>query len=276
MKKPLHLILILACVTLLFAASCTKRLINPPFGGFTKNGHTPDSTTILLTGRTWVYYEYFDNFDSTSTTLAWKTNRTSNTLNLALNQVKFNVDGSYSEIDQNGNTLNGTWSYLNGEKETKVVNSGGTFISSIQTLTSGHYEWWDSTGGTYGVMIPKNQAIDTTGGAMQLLTSKTWVYSEYFFDFSQTAPSLVWKTNKANSSFNLSLNVVKFNTDLTYTETDQFGTVYNGTWTFLNNQTETQVSNSLGVFTSTIKLLDTARFEWLDINGGNYGEMVPR
>ncbi len=271
MKKQLNFILAFCAIALLH--SCVKteiRGLNSP-----KAALVLDSTTTLLTGQTWIYYEYFTNFDSANTVLAWKTNRTSNTLNLALNQVKFNPDSTYSEIDQNGNTFNGTWSYLNNETEVKVVNSEGTFISTIESLKSQRYEWL-APNGTYGVMIPKNQVIDTTGGRLQLLTSKTWVYQEYFTGFSLTAPSLVWKTNKANSTLNLALNVAKFNADGSYTETDQFGNIINGTWSFLNNQTETQVVNYQGTFTSKIELLDSARFEWLDVAGSNYGEMIPQ
>lgn len=236
---------------------------------------TLDSTTSRLTGATWVYYEYFTRFDSSVTSLAWKTNRTSNTLNFSLNQVKFNADSTYSEIDQNGNMLTGTWSYLNNETQVKVINSQGTFISTIQSLTSQRYEWL-APNGNYGVMVPRNQSFDSTASRLQLLTSRTWVYAEYFNGFSTPVPSLVWKTNKANSTLNLSLNVVNFHSDGTYSETDQNGVVYNGTWTFLNNQTGVQVNNSLGTFTSTIERLDSTRYEWLEPATGHYGEMVPR
>lgn len=268
MKKIFYFIL--ACMAIASLPSCFKTAIKS-----TPPPKTPDSTTLLLTGQTWVYYEYFTNYDSSNTLLAWKTGRTYNTLNYALNQVKFNTDSSYTEIDQNGNTLNGTWSYLNNETEVSVINSKGTFVSTIESLTSQRYEWL-APNGTYGVMVPKNQVIDTTGGRLQLLTSKTWVYQEYFYNFNLTAPSLVWKTNKADVVLNLSQDVVKWDTGGTYTETDQYGNVYNGTWAFLNNQTEVQVVNPLGTFTSTIELLDSARYEWLDIGGGNYGEMIPK
>lgn len=271
MKKVSTFILI--CCFLVSINSCSKKFTDP-FNGKVISDLSPDSTTTLLTSQTWVYYEYLSNFDSVNTSLEWKTNRTSNTLNLALNQVKYNSNNTYSEVDQNGNTVTGTWSYLNNETEVQTVNSQGTFVSTIESLTSQRYEWL-APNGNYGIMVPKNQVIDTTGGRLQLLTSKTWIYQEYFSNFNLTAPSLVWKTNKANSPLNLSRNVVNYYTNGNYTETDQNGNVYNGTWTFLNNQTEVQVTNSLGTFTSTIELLDTARYEWLDIGGITYGEMIP-
>ena len=110
---------------------------------------------------------------------------------------------------------------------------------------------------------------------MALITAHPWVYQEYFYSFGQPVPSLVWKGNLPDAQFNLSLNVVKFNADSTYTETDQYGTVYNGTWSFTGNQTGTVVYNALGTFPATIERLDTARFEWYD-GVNHYGEMVPQ
>jgi len=251
-------------------SSCFKQTL--------KNTNTPppeDSvSTSLLTSQTWVYYEYFDHFDSLNASLVWKRYPLVDSLNLAQNQVKFNSDGSYSEITQTGATLTGTWSYSNGGAGVTVVNSEGTFASTIQLLTSQRYEWLGSNG-TYGVMVPINQAIDTTGGRMALITAHTWVYQEYFYNFNQSVPSLVWKGNLTGAQFNLGLAWVKFNTDSTYSEADQNGTLYNGTWSFTNNQTGTVVYNSLGTFTSNIELLDTARFEWYD-GVNHYGEMVPQ
>ena len=258
------------CSILLSVSSCVKHVIPIP-----PPAHHLDSTTSRLTGVTWVYYEYFYRFDSTVTTLAWKTGRSGNALNLALNQVKFNPDSTYSEIDQNGNTLTGTWSYLNNETQVKVVNSQGTFISTIETLTGQRYEWFETGTGHYGIMVPQNLAIDSAGGRLHLLTANTWVYDEYFYYYGTASPDLVWKTNKANSTFNLSRNVVNFFTDGTYSETDQNGNFYNGTWTFLNNQTQVQVNNVLGTFTSTIQRLDSTRYEWYEASSGHYGEMIP-
>jgi hypothetical protein len=107
-----------------------------------------------------------------------------------------------------------------------------------------------------------------------LLTSQPWVYTEYFNNSNQQDPSLVWKPNKANSPLNLSQNWVKFNTNGTYTEITEDGKTLNGTWTFLNNQTQVKVTNPVGTFTSTIKLLSIDRYEWLNTNGITYGEMI--
>lgn len=264
--------------SLLAIVSCNKSLNKPndvlaeTKSSDTKTARISSTKTDLLTSQTWVYYEYFLKFKNNPTGLVWKTNRSANDLNLASNKVTFFPNGNYTEIDQNGTTLNGTWTFLNNESDVRVTNSQGTFTSTIQQLTSGRYEWLD-TAGRYGVMIPQNQVSDTTGGKLALLTSQPWVYTEYFSNFSLSTPTLIWKTNKANSPLNLAQNWVKFNTNGTYTEINQNGVTYNGSWQFMNNQTQVQVTNSQGTFTSTIKVLSTDRYEWLSTNGSTYGEM---
>jgi hypothetical protein len=271
MKKLLTVIV--ACAVLTLMNSCYKNgyLHIKGIGDLVP---PQNATTALLTSQTWVYTEYFEDFSAAQATLVWKRSPQKDSLNLSLNQVKFYPSGVYTEITQTGATLNGSWNYNNGGRGITVVNSEGTFASTIQVLTGDRYEWL-AANGTYGVMVPKDQPIDTAGGRMALLTAHNWVYQEYFFDFGNFAPTLVWKNNLPGASFNLSLNVVKFNPDSTYWEIDQNGVQYNGTWSFTNNQTGTTVTNSLGTFISTIELLDTARFEWYD-GISHYGEMVPQ
>lgn len=278
MKKLLTFALFCYTLTII---SCSKSLNEPPVtsDGASKNEtnaarlSTSSSLTDILTGPTWVYYEYFKNFTSNPANLVWKTNRSNNSLNLAQNKVKYYPDGTYTETDQYGTVYNGTWIFLNNDTKVQVTSPAGTFTSTIQQLTSNRYEWLDSASGHYGFMIPQNQVIDTTGGKLQLLTSQPWVYTEYFSGFSQSIPSLVWKPNKANSPLNLAQNWVKFNTNGTYTEIDQNGVTYNGSWQFMNNDTQVQSTSSQGTFTSTIKVLSTDRYEWLSTNGSAYGEM---
>lgn len=271
----------LFCCMLASITSCSKSINEPAEAQLQKTSETAKANrlstttdlTSLLTGQTWVYYEYFTNFINNPTNLVWKRNKTGNSLNLSLNQVQFYSNGNYTEITENGTTLNGTWAFLNNQTQVQVNNPLGTFVSTIQQLISNRYEWLQ-TGGNYGVMVPKNQVIDTTGGKLQLLTAHPWVYTEYFNNFNQLNPSLIWKPNKANSPLNLSQNWVKFETNGNYTEIDQNGTVYNGTWTFLNNQTQVRVFSPVGTFTSSIQTLSTDRYEWLTPDGVTYGEMV--
>jgi len=269
MKKTIRLVICLTVLTALF--SCLKE--NPVKKP--KPGDGPDSSTVrLLTSTTWKYYEYFQGYDTTPINLVWKIGKTNNTLNYGLNRVNFHDDGTYSEIDQNGNTINGTWSLINNGTQTKVVNYQGTFISTIKSLTSKQFQWLDQAGSNYGFMVPQDQTSDTTGGRLSLLCAHPWIYDEYFHYYSSTPTQLVYKSGNTNNTLDLHLNRAKFNTDGTYSEIDQNGATITGTWTFLNGGTQMQVNNYKGIFTSDILRLDTERFEWMDVAGSNFGEEI--
>ncbi|MCS3796135.1 hypothetical protein [Niastella sp. OAS944] len=276
MKKLLTFTLF--CYSLVIV-SCSKSLNTPDdalaetASTNTKSSRISSTISDLLTSQTWLYYEYFLDFNVNPTKLVWKTNRSTNSLNLASNRVTYFSDNTFTEIDQNGIAYSGYWSLLNNNTEVQVSSSRGTFTSTIQQLTSNRYEWLDSSTGRYGILVPQNQAIDTTGGKRALLTSRPWTYTEYFSGFDQATPSLIWKTDKTNSPLNLTSNRVKYNTDGSYTEIDQNGITHTGNWEFLNNDTQVKTTSSQGTFISTIKVLSTDRYEWLSTLGSAYGEM---
>jgi len=106
----------------------------------------------LLTSKTWVYAAFFDDYDYIKPTLSWKKNKKNNRENYSIKQVTFNTDGTYSEITWDGSTLDGTWTFVNGESKFKVVNSLGTWISTIEVLNENRFEW--SYGSQYAEMVP--------------------------------------------------------------------------------------------------------------------------
>src|SRR3954469_6316363 len=73
----------------------------------------PKTKMELLTSKTWVFDEYITNYNSSTGSLVYKKGKTSNSLNLSVNSTKFNSDGTETEINQNGQTVNGTWQFLN-------------------------------------------------------------------------------------------------------------------------------------------------------------------
>ena len=111
---------------------------------------------------------------------------------------------------------------------------------------------------------------------MELLTQKAWVYDEYFTDYDESPTVLAYKRGKINNTINLSQVTVKFNTDGTYTETLTAGGTLAGTWKFLNNETQTEVKNTSGTYTSTIVTLEENNFIWQDPTrlGGILGKMI--
>jgi hypothetical protein len=91
-------------------------------------------------------------------------------------------------------------------------------------------------------------------------------------------PLLYWLINvvNRNNSLNLSLVTVKFNTDGSYSETLPNGAASAGTWKFLNNETQTEVKNTSGTYTSTIITLADNNFVWQDPtrSGGILAKMI--
>jgi C-terminal lipocalin-like domain len=120
-----------------------------------KNNDNPKSKTELLTSRPWVYDEYFTNYNSASTTLAYKKGKSNNSTNLSANTITFHSDGTVSEINQNGQTVNGTWKFTNNETTTQTINQVGTFNSQIVSLSEDSYIWYDpaTLGGIYAKMV---------------------------------------------------------------------------------------------------------------------------
>lgn len=109
-----------------------------------KNNDAPKTKTELLTSKTWMYDEYFENYNSSNTILYYKRGKSSNLINFDINRVSFKPDGTYTEINETGTTLNGTWTLLNGESQLQVVNSTGTYTSTIIVLNDDNYYWFDS------------------------------------------------------------------------------------------------------------------------------------
>ena len=122
----------------------------------------------------------------------------------------------------------------------------------------------------------KDKDDDKVKTKMELLTQKTWVYDEFITDYDESPTVLAYKRGKTNNSYNLSQVTVKFNTDGTYSETLQAGGSLAGTWKFLNNETQTEITNSSGVYTSTIINLSENSFIWQDPtrSGGILAKMI--
>lgn len=118
----------------------------------------------------------------------------------------------------------------------------------------------------------------TTKTKKELLTANTWLYDEYFRSYNTANTVLYYKKDKGNNLLNLSLNRVTYKTDGTYTEITETDATLNGTWTFLNNESQVQVTNTYGTYTSTIMLLDATHYNWLDqtASNGTYGKLIPQ
>lgn len=122
-------------------------------------GYSVDFTK--LTGKTWVYYEYFSNYVTTQSALVYKKERVSNALDLTLNKVVFNADGTFNEINENGQAFVGTWQIINGNQVQTTINFRST-VAEVISLDNNNFIWKNANGNTYGKMVLKTTTVPET------------------------------------------------------------------------------------------------------------------
>jgi len=112
-----------------------------------------------LTAHTWEYVKYYTNYiDSAHPgTLAYRRGGSRNAINLDNERVTYNVDGTVTEIDQNGNYISGTWHFTNNTQTSYMVtNIYGNYYTDINFLSNKKFEWTDANAHVHGIMIPAN------------------------------------------------------------------------------------------------------------------------
>ena len=122
----------------------------------------------------------------------------------------------------------------------------------------------------------KNNDKDEPKTKTELLTQKVWVYNELFHNYNTTNTTVIYKRGKPQNAQNFDLVTVKFNTDGTFTERTTTGSVINGTWKFLSNDTQVETKHSQGTYVTNIISLTEDIYTWYDPfkNGGIYGENI--
>lgn len=231
----------------------------------------------LLTDSIWSYYEYYNNYQTNNTRLVWKANRTSNELDLHLNKVKFEKDGSYWEINETGDSVKGTWEFSDNESRVTVKTST-TEVFDIRVLNSNVFEWEVAGGTSYGIMMKQFPVSNRAKTIAQLLSGKKWVYQRYFYDYSLPNAQLIWRFGKPNNNYpQLDSLFQEYFPDGTVIESYKDGTTVLGKWAASSNGTNFSVTPVGGLtFTSEIKVMNDSVFEWsrVDRAGYYYGVLV--
>ena len=113
------------------------------------------SKTQLLTSKTWVYNEYFTNYNQANTVLQYKKGKSSNLIDLSGDVIIFKADGTFSRIDYMGQAKSGTWQFLDNESQVSTTEGGVTHTSNLIVLIEDMFTWHDVAYGNYGEMVPK-------------------------------------------------------------------------------------------------------------------------
>ena len=117
---------------------------------------------------------------------------------------------------------------------------------------------------------------DTAQTRTQLLTSKTWIYNEYFTGYNEANTVLLYKKGKSSNILDLSGDVLNFKEDGTFSRIDYMGQAKSGTWQFVNAETQVSTTEDGVTHISNIIVLTENMYTWHDVPYGTYGEMIPK
>jgi hypothetical protein len=121
-----------------------------------ENPETPVlDKTALLTDNTWIYVEFYQNWQQPNQVLAYKRGNAGNIIDYTPNRVKFFKDGSFEETQNNGQFRAGIWQLRNNETELWTGSSAYTNNVTLIKLTADSLVWHDVANRSYGVQIAK-------------------------------------------------------------------------------------------------------------------------
>jgi len=196
------------------------------------------------------------------------------TITLPTNSVT--LDGSLS-TDPDGSIASFSWTKKSGP-------SAGTITSptAVSTTVTGLEE------GTYVFQLSITDNKGATGLATvqvtvnpeprdQILTGTVWKYAEIDDGINTSSPTVVYLDDGSIKTVDVSNERVKYNLNGTVQDTAHDGTIYSGTWNFINNDTQYQIVIASVNSIANIITLNHSSFIWTDstVVNGRKGIMVP-
>lgn len=109
----------------------------------------------LLCAVTWKYYQYYINYSQSNTQLVYSIYKQNNSQDLSKARIKYNLDGTYSDIDAAGTRTSGTYK-LNAD-QTVIELSANNTITTIRlaVIDPKNFQWTSMDVNTVGIMIPE-------------------------------------------------------------------------------------------------------------------------
>ncbi len=315
MNKITRLLLIAGLSIALFSACSKPNAVQPETAQTTKKDAsqntdasarrmvpaTPDTVSVrnALAAGPWAYHWLFGDFYQSYSTLLYKNGRATNTADLTSHQITYNItNNTFVEITPQGRIEGcfklGIWlddyQGINVLIATTVTYpkqaTGGT--AHILLLDGGTFIWYDptNTNNRYAVLHhPGGFPTNGTGTIASRLTGKTWIYLQYFGDYTNPTAKLLYRANRMGGAapvVDLSGDWVTYYADGTFTNYHPTsGITEHGKWwltdgdTKIHNQLLPPSTNTFD-YVAKIELLASNRFEWsTDITSYYYAEMVP-
>lgn len=110
----------------------------------------------------------------------------------------------------------------------------------------------------------------------ELLVAKTWIYQEYYDNFSTTSVRLLYKRGSSGNRLNLDADYITFKKDGTYERRDLNGVNQTGTWKYTDNNTKVTTVENGETHSSTTINLSASNYTWHDVPNNTYGIMIPQ
>ena len=148
----------LALLVTFFLIACTKT--NTVTVTVTKNDTTTVTVTIrdtvtnkdtlgsnfdYITAHTWMYSAYYIGYvDSNHLgTLQYQRGSTGNLMNFDNARTTYNPDGTITELDENGASTPGAWTFGNNQ-QTLILqqNATGTYNATVVRMDASHFYWY--------------------------------------------------------------------------------------------------------------------------------------
>ena len=124
----------------------------------------------------------------------------------------------------------------------------------------------------------EDNSVATRPSNTELLTAHTWLFKKYYVDFvdSTNPGKLIYKLDGDHNKEDLSKNRIKYNTDLTFSQTDAAGSTVTGTWKFTDvDETIIAQTTTLGTETRTIVALGRKKYAYVNYATAEFALMSP-
>lgn len=120
-----------------------------------KNEDVAQTKKDMLCGVTWKYFQYYINYSQPNTQLVYSIYKQNNSQDLSKARMKFNLNGTYTEIDASGASKSGTYT-LNAD-ETVITQTSNNTTTTIRlaAIDSKNFQWTSMDVNTVGIMIPE-------------------------------------------------------------------------------------------------------------------------
>ncbi len=140
MKNKFYLLITLLAVTIM-QISCKKEL------------GANNTRVEKLSAVTCKYQHYYLDFNKANTILAYFIYKPNNLMDMSRYRVKFDVNGTYSETNEEGTSTTGTWKFNADQTVVEMKSQEKEMFKKIYVLDETGLQWGSMDGNMLGILI---------------------------------------------------------------------------------------------------------------------------